>query len=149
MIGVIGATVAATLVVVLLVVEIVTVGTGRPGGAPAAVTVPAAPSAAPAVPAAPPLSAEARAALDSGNVAYRAGRYRDALALYRKVAADAPGDAAPYFGIYMAATKLGDHAVADSALTVIRQNTTTGGQMLSDSALRALHQGGAAAPKKP
>jgi hypothetical protein len=146
LIGIVGATVAATLVVVLLVVELVTVGTGRPDGGAGPDTAPARAPAA-AAPATPPLAPEMRAALDSANAEYRAGRYQTALALYRRVAAAAPGDAAPYFGIYMAATKLGNRAVADSALQVIRQNTSTGGEVLSDSALRALHQG--ALPKKP
>lgn len=148
LIWIVGVTVAATLILVVLIVEFVQIGTGRPGaGESTATSTAAAPAA--AAPATPPLAPEARAALDSANAMYRAGRYQAALELYQKVAASAPGDAAPYFGIYMAAQKLGKRALADSALAVIRRNTSTGGDVLSDSALRALHQGGAAAPKKP
>ncbi len=88
---------------------------------------------------APPLPAAAREALDSANAAYRAKAYPLALAEYRAAAAAAPNEAAPYFGIVMAATALHESAVADSASAVIRTLTQSGGQMLSDSALRHLH----------
>ncbi len=89
--------------------------------------------------AAPPLPAAARQALDSANAAYRAKAYPQALTEYRAAAAAAPNEAAPYFGIVMAATALHESAVADSASAVIRTLTQSGGQMLSDSALRQLH----------
>lgn len=88
---------------------------------------------------APPLPPVARAALDSGNAAYRAKAYPQALVEYRAAAAAAPDEAAPYFGIYMAATALHDTALADSASAQIRAHT--GGAMLSDSSLRQLHSG--------
>jgi hypothetical protein len=88
---------------------------------------------------APPLPTAARQALDSANTAYRAKAYPLALAEYRAAAAAAPNEAAPYFGIVMAATALHEPAVADSASAVIRTLTQSGGQMLSDSALRQLH----------
>lgn len=144
---VVGTTVAATLLVVLVVVELVTVGGSRAApaaGPPVAAdqqgTIAAQP--APDAGALPTLPAPARAALDSANDAYRAGRFADALAGYRAAAAAAPGDVAPYFGIYMAATALHKGAAADSAIAVIRAHDgAAGGPTLSDSALRALHAG--------
>lgn len=92
-----------------------------------------------AMPAAPPLPPAARTALDSGNAAYRAKAYAQALTQYRAAVAAAPDEAAPYFGIYMAAVALHNAALADSASAEIRSHT--GGQMLSDSSLRHLHSG--------
>ena len=88
------------------------------------------------------MSPEARAALDSGNAQYRAGKYADALTSYRQSANLAPLNAAPFFGIYMAAEKVGNKALADSASAEIkrRENNTT--DMLTDSALQNLHSKG-------
>ena len=61
------------------------------------------------------LSPVARAALDSGNAAYRAGKYEVALTHYRTAAKSAPTEAAPYFGIYMAANRLGRTKEANEA----------------------------------
>lgn len=85
------------------------------------------------------LPPDARAAIDSGNAQYRGGRYKEALVSYRSAAKAAPGNASPYFGIYMAAQKLGDQKLADSASTEI--NKLSGNPMLSDSSLRAVHKG--------
>lgn len=84
------------------------------------------------------LSDEAKAALDQGNLEYRAGRYEQALAAYRKAAKAAPDNSAPYFGVYMAAKKLGNTRVADSASSQIGALTGSN-PMLSDSAMRAIH----------
>lgn len=85
------------------------------------------------------LAPETRAALDSGNAAYRAGQYEKALKSYRDAAKSAPDNAAPYFGIYMAAGKLGNKALADSATAFISAHS--GSQPgLSDSAMKAMHQ---------
>jgi tetratricopeptide (TPR) repeat protein len=76
------------------------------------------------------LSPEVRAALDRGNEAYRAKRYDEALTAYRDAAAAAPGDAAPYYGIQMAARALGRSALADSAaekIRVLSPGSSTGG----------------------
>ena len=62
------------------------------------------------------LSGAARAALDEGNAAFRARRYPDALAAYRRAAQQSPQDVAPLWGIQMAARALGDSALADSAV---------------------------------
>jgi hypothetical protein len=84
------------------------------------------------------LSTAARGALDLGNLEFRAGRFERALKAYRDAARAAPDNAAPYFGIYMAAEKLGNAKLSDSAVKAIaaRSGATP---MLSDSALRVLH----------
>ena len=84
------------------------------------------------------LPPEERAALDLGNTRYRAGNYADALTAYRKAAAAAPNDAAPYFGIYMTAKKVGNTALADSANTAIAARNGAS-LMLSDSSMKELH----------
>lgn len=94
--------------------------------------------AAPAAGQAPQIPSAARAGLDSGNAAFRGGRYDAALAAYRAAAAADPDNAAPYFGIYMVAQKLGNKGLADSANEAIRTRSA-GSPMLSDSTMRALH----------
>ncbi|HYD54705.1 MAG TPA: hypothetical protein VEA99_18875 [Gemmatimonadaceae bacterium] len=86
------------------------------------------------------LGATARTALDKGNVEFRAGRFEASLALYREAAAAAPQSAAPYFGIYMAARKLGNAALADSAQQEIGKRSGTASRMFSDSAMKAAHE---------
>lgn len=73
------------------------------------------------------LGSVARAALDRGNAAYREGRFDVALAEYRAAASAAPKSAAPYFGVRLAALKLGKSALADSAKVAIlaRVDSTT------------------------
>lgn len=85
------------------------------------------------------LPPDARSAIDSGNAQYRGGRFKEALASYRSAAKAAPDNASPYFGIYMAAQKLGDQKLADSASSEI--NKLSGNPMLNDSSLRAVHKG--------
>ncbi len=147
----VGTTVAATLIVALMVVELATMGGRTRGAAPVAVPMAAPVMDSPdggSVPSAeePALAGPARGALDRGNAAYRARSYTDALDAYRAAAAAAPGDAAPYFGIYMAATALHDSVLADSAMAVIRAQRANGGDMLTDSSLRDLHARGAVVP---
>jgi tetratricopeptide (TPR) repeat protein len=84
------------------------------------------------------LSDAAKAALDKGNLEYRAGRYDAALAAYREAEKAAPDNSAPFFGIYMAAKKLGNTSLADSASSVIASKTGAN-PMLGDSAMRAIH----------
>ena len=62
----------------------------------------------------------ARALLERGNAAFRADKYAEALAYYRRAGAEVPGHAAPWFGTYMAARALNDSALADSALRMMR-----------------------------
>jgi hypothetical protein len=70
-------------------------------------------------------SPRAPTALDSGNVDYRAGRYAAALAHYRTAVAANPGHAAPYFGVRMAALRLGNAALAESARVAILARVDT------------------------
>lgn len=66
------------------------------------------------------LSADARASLEQGNTFYRAKQYPEALAAYRRAAEQSPADAAPLWGIQMAARALGDTALLDSTLQRMR-----------------------------
>ncbi len=96
------------------------------------------------------MSPDARAALDSGNAQYRAGKYDAALKSYRQASDLAPLNAAPFFGIYMAAEKLGNKPLADSASAEIKRRQGPNTQMLTDSALQEMHAAGTtkAATKK-
>jgi tetratricopeptide (TPR) repeat protein len=69
------------------------------------------------------LAPAAQALLDSGNVLFRAGKHAEALALYRAAASSAPAHAAPWYGVSMAARALGDSALADSAMMLVRART--------------------------
>ena len=66
-----------------------------------------------------------RAALERGNVEYRAGRFEAALVEYRAAVAVAPTNAAPWIGVHMSATKLGRTALADSAQREIAKRVDT------------------------
>lgn len=66
------------------------------------------------------LSAQLVATLDSGNVAFRAGNYPNALAFYSAASRLAPQSAAPYYGVMMVAQRIGDPALADSATRMIK-----------------------------
>ena len=88
----------------------------------------------------PSLSPAARTALDRGNEEFRAKKYDAALELYREAARAASGNAAPYFGIYMAAQKLGKTSLADSASMLIQVLSGTGAG-LSDSTMQKVHAG--------
>ncbi|HEX8696742.1 MAG TPA: hypothetical protein VF746_30265 [Longimicrobium sp.] len=70
---------------------------------------------------APRLPPAVQAQLDSGNAAYRAGDYRAALGHYREAARRGPDQAAPWFGVAMAAEKTGDRALGDSARARLRE----------------------------
>jgi hypothetical protein len=69
----------------------------------------------------------ARTALDRGNAEFRAKKYQAALESYREAARAASGNATPYFGIYMAAQKLGQTSLADSASKLIQVLSGTSG----------------------
>lgn len=56
------------------------------------------------------------AALDSGNAAYRAGDYREALDRFESITEEHPDVQAGWFGVYMAYRALGNRAAADSAM---------------------------------
>jgi Tfp pilus assembly protein PilF len=67
------------------------------------------------------VSAEAKAALDAGNAAFRAKDYAAALTAFEKARTLAPDNAAPWFGIYMVAQARKDNKAADAALLEIRK----------------------------
>jgi tetratricopeptide (TPR) repeat protein len=99
-------------------------------------------------PPAVPLSPEAQAILDSGNVAFRAGRHQEALALYERASKVMPDHPAPWFGTYMAARELKNTALADSALKMIRQRVPgiEGHPAPSDGQMRQLSPHGDGMP---
>jgi len=70
---------------------------------------------APAGAAGVPLPQAAKDLLEAGNSAYRAKQFDVAIARYREAAVAAPKHAAPWFGVYMAATATKNAALADSA----------------------------------
>jgi hypothetical protein len=85
----------------------------------------------------------AKAALDSGNVLYRARKYPAALAEYRVAADLAPQHPAPLFGVYMVAQATGNTGLADSAMAEIKKRsgpTAAAPHAFTDSALRDLHK---------
>ena len=84
------------------------------------------------------LAPEARIALDSGNVAFRAKKYDAALSQYRVAAKADEKSAAALYGIYMVAEKLGNKVLADSAMSVIRERSgaTTA---LTDTSMAKMH----------
>lgn len=67
------------------------------------------------------MPAEVQAKVDSGNLAYRADDFESALAYFRSALEDAPDRPAPLYGVYLAATELGDSALADSAAAVLQE----------------------------
>jgi hypothetical protein len=97
-------------------------GTGENDPAPARNAPPAA-----STPRDASLGSAARSALERGNAEFRAGRFDVALTHYRAAVAASPGAAAPYFGIYMAAKKLSNGPLADSAQAEVakRMDTST------------------------
>lgn len=113
---------AALAAVVVAVAAIAYVGLRSSSGTGAdTATVPAASPAEPA----PGGADSASHALERGNTAFRAGSYEDALMHYRTAARAAPSSAAPHYGIHMAARKLDDGALADSAHAAITRLADT------------------------
>lgn len=108
-------------------------------------TTAALPSGHPAVTSAVDLTPAARFALDSGNVAFKAKNFPEALRLYRVAADAAPRHAAPWFGVYMVAKATGNAALGDSAMKEVQRRTPAPPAAL-DSAMRGLHPGVKKAP---
>jgi hypothetical protein len=104
-------------------------------------TAAALPSGHPDVTSAAGLTPAARAALDSGNVAFKAKNFPEALRQYRVAADAAPRHAAPWFGVYMVAKATGNAALGDSAMKEVQKRTPAPPAAL-DSAMRGLHPGG-------
>lgn len=78
------------------------------------------------------ISEAARAQLDSGNVAFRAGEFAQALAHYTRVTELAPDDATGWFGLYMAHDAMGNKAAADSAIARARSEAP-GASLIRDT----------------
>ena len=66
------------------------------------------------------IGGEAKVALDSGNMLFRAKAYDRALAEYRRSARLAPGEVAPLLGILMVADVTKNKTLADSTMPRIR-----------------------------
>jgi tetratricopeptide (TPR) repeat protein len=94
------------------------------------------------------LPPNAKAALDSGNVLYKAGKYQAALAKYELAVKYAPANAAPYYGVYMAADKLGNKKLADSAMAAFSARASNGQDVFNDSMMKKAHTA-PPAPKPP
>jgi hypothetical protein len=69
----------------------------------------------------PRIAGEAKVALDSGNVLFRAKAYDLALVQYRRSSQLAPGDPTPLFGVLMVGEATGNSRLADSARARIRE----------------------------
>ena len=78
------------------------------------------------------LSGDARVQLDSGNAAFRAGDYTQALVHFTRVTELAPDDATGWFGIYMAHDAMGNQAAADSAIARARSQAP-GASLIRDT----------------
>jgi hypothetical protein len=65
------------------------------------------------------VSLTAQTALDSGNVTYRRGDYKAANEYFRQAAKTDPNNVAGWYGVYMAESKLGNQAAADSAQAIV------------------------------
>jgi hypothetical protein len=68
----------------------------------------------------PRITGDAKVALDSGNVLFRARAYDLALAQYRRSAQLAPNDVTPLFGVLMVGEATKNARLADSARARIR-----------------------------
>ena len=95
-----------------------------PPAAAAAAAAAAAPTGAPGAAGVPQISDAERLVLDSANRLYRAKDYKGALAGYRRAAAIAPMDIAPWFGVYMVGAVTQDKALGEEAS---REMTARGG----------------------
>jgi hypothetical protein len=67
------------------------------------------------------ITGDARIALDSGNILFRAKNYDAALAQYERAAGLAPAEAAPLLGIMMVADVKKDQGLADETLLRMKQ----------------------------
>lgn len=68
----------------------------------------------------PTITGEAKVALDSGNILFRARSYDLALEQYRRSAALIPNDVTPLMGVLMVAQATNDSRLADSTTARIR-----------------------------
>jgi Flp pilus assembly protein TadD len=82
------------------------------------------------------LPAGVRAALDSGNAAFRGGDFAAARARYRRAVTLGPEESAAWFGLMMVERRLGNAAAADSALARF-QELAPGATLVEPTAPRA------------
>ncbi|UCC26252.1 MAG: hypothetical protein JSU98_03940 [Gemmatimonadales bacterium] len=78
------------------------------------------------------VTAEARAQLDSGNAAFRARDLDAALVHFTRVIELMPDDPTGWFGVYMVHDARGNHAAADSAMTIAR-SLAPGASLIRDT----------------
>jgi hypothetical protein len=109
---------------------------GKKPEAPAAT---AAPTTAQAMEQAVMITDAERLVLDSANNMFRAKDYQGALAGYRRAAAIAPTDVAPWFGVYMVAAATKDTVLGKSAVAEMTARGAAPGE--SDSTALKAHQG--------
>jgi tetratricopeptide (TPR) repeat protein len=67
------------------------------------------------------LPPEVRTLLDSGNAAYREGRYDEARRQYEQATRQAPDVAAGWFGLYMVEAATGNATAAEAAIRRARE----------------------------
>jgi Flp pilus assembly protein TadD len=94
---------------------------------------------------------EAKTALDSGNILYRAKAYDLALAQYRRSAQLSPTEAAPLLGMLMVADVTKNAKLADSTLARVRalNPAADSSSAMSQAEIRAIHSGMGKAPPPP
>jgi hypothetical protein len=80
-----------------------------------------------------------RLVLDSANTMFRAKNYAAALEGYRRAAAVAPDDIAPWFGVYMVAAATKDKALGETASAEMKARG--GAPSEGDTATLKAHQG--------
>jgi hypothetical protein len=100
----------------------------------------------------PEMGSEAKAALDSGNVLYRAKSYDAALVQYRRAAELSPTESAPLVGIMMVADVTKNTKLADSTLVRIRALSPGAGDAsaaMSQAEIREIHAGIKKGPALP
>lgn len=98
------------------------------------------------------IAGEAKVALDSGNVLYKAKAYAPALAQYRRAAALAAEQEAPLIGMLMVANVTGNARLADSVTTKLRAMNSSlfvGTDSLSSDRLNEIHGGKTPPPPAP
>jgi hypothetical protein len=116
----------ASLLLVTCCLALAASGCNRRGARDADSTLTALPEGHVPIGRAVPLDPAAQVVLDSANASFAARRYEDALAQYRRTLDLAPGHPAPWYGISMAATVLGDSALADSAQRLLQRKGAGG-----------------------
>lgn len=95
------------------------------------------------------LVGEARTALDSGNILFRAKAYDRALVQYRRSAQLAPTEPAPLLGILMVADVTKNAKLADSTLARIRAlnpGAADSSAAMSQAEILDIHSGARKAP---